>query len=390
MMTSLHIFLLLAALACSASFQVSGFVPHQKDILIRHVVPCHHLTFRPIKPRRDSLHANQEEFKEVSHANDRRGDSSETLMSAQRVMGTLSAAAWILISVTALSYHPDPKFADCTLRHNVLTMSQAFAFQLPVGYATISALSSPDSTHITSTIRRRLNLAVVVASMWLASSTAFASKFAFGYDLYTWKLKAFAAGIHATNGLLALFAWRNSIGTNKMTIRSCASRVIRGTIGSLWSIGPSRPCSDPDSSHLISNNNASIWGLCTAGLLWFTILPIVSPYPLATVPTILGKRLSRPASAFTFLSAVCAFCLKESAESGAEDDENQISRLRKGLMIGSALHLLLLMLKLIGVDGGGLLLPGRGLWEVYPAMLAVPFATASSIIVHALVCFAAL
>ena len=270
-------------------------------------------------------------------------------------------------------------------------MSQAFAFQLPVGYATISALSSPESTHISSTVvRRRLNLAVVVASMWLASSTAFASKFAFGYDLYTWKLKAFASGIHATNGLLALFAWRRSFDTNKMTIWSCASRVIRGTIGSLWSIGPSKPCSDPDSPQFISNNNASIWGLCTAGLLWFTILPIVSPYPLATVPTILGKRLSRPASAFTFLSAVCAFCLKESAESGAEGDENQISRLRKGMMIGSTLHLLLLMLKLIGVDGGGLLLPGRGLWEVYPAMLAVPFATASSIIVHALVCFAAL
>ena len=293
-------------------------------------------------------------------------------------------------SITALSYHPDPKFADCTLRHNILTMSQAFAFQLPVGHAAISTLSSPDST-ITSTVRRRLNLAVAVASIWLASSAAFASKFAFGYDLYTWKLKAFASGIHATNGLLAIFAWANSFDTSTtMTISSCLSRVIRGSIGSLWNIGPSKPCSDPDSPQLISNNNASAWGLCTAGLLWFTILPIVSPYPLATVPTILGKRLSRPSSAFTFLSAVSAFCLKESAESGAEDNQTQIQRLRKGLMIGSSLHLLLIMLKLIGVDGGGLLIPGRGLWEVYPAMLAVPFATASSLIVHALICFAAL
>ena len=290
-------------------------------------------------------------------------------------------------SVTALSYHPDPKFADCTLRHNILTMSQAFAFQLPVGYATISALSSPDST-ATSTIRRRLNLAVATSSMWLAASAAFASKFAFGYDLYTLKLKAIASGTHTANGLLALFAWRRSFSTNKMTIPICLSRVIRGTIGSLWDIGPSKPSNDPDSPELISNNNASIWGLCTAGLLWFTILPVVSPYPLATVPTILGKRLSRPASAFTFLGAVCAFCLKESTESKAEED--RISRLRKGLMIGSSLHLLLIMLKLIGVDGGGLIIPGRGLWEVYPAMLAVPFATASSIIVHALVCFAAL
>lgn len=89
------------------------------------------------------------------------------------------------------------------------------------------------------------------------------------------------------------------------------------------------------------------------------------------------------------MSAVCAFCLKENIESGAEHNKH-ISRLRKGLLVGSSLHLLLLILKLIGVDGGGLVIPGRGLWEVYPAMLAVPFATASSIILHALVCFAAL
>lgn len=275
------------------------------------------------------------------------------------------------------------------MRHNILTMSQAFAFQLPVGYATISAVSSPDpDSTATPIIRRRLNLAVATSSMWLAASTAFASKFAFGYDLYTLKMKAFASGIHATSGLLALLAWRKSFSTNNMTISRSLARVIRGTIGSLWNIGPSKPSSDPDSPELISNNNASIWGLCTGGLLWFTILPIVSPYPLATVPTILGKRLSRPASAFTFLGAVCAFCLKQSAESKAEDDHDQIARLRKGLMIGSSLHLLLIALKLIGVDGGGLIITGRGLWEVYPAMLAVPFATASSIIVHALVCFA--
>jgi hypothetical protein len=63
--------------------------------------------------------------------------------------------------------------------------------------------------------------------------------------------------------------------------------------------------------------------------------------------------------------------------------------IRKGLFWGSSLHLTLISLKLIGIDGGGFILPGRGLWEVYPAMLEVPFATALSILVHTAVCFAA-
>ena len=54
------------------------------------------------------------------------------------------------------------------------------------------------------------------------------------------------------------------------------------------------------------------------------------------------------------------------------------------------LHLGLVLAKIVGVDGGGLLLPGRGLWEVYPAMLAVPFSAGSSMIVHVLFCIASL
>ena len=89
--------LLLAALSCST--QVGGFVPHQQDILIRRM-PCHHLTFRPIKQRNVVLsHAKQEEFNNnVLQANVHRRDiSTEKLLGAQRIMGALSAVAWILM-----------------------------------------------------------------------------------------------------------------------------------------------------------------------------------------------------------------------------------------------------------------------------------------------------
>ena len=160
---------------------------------------------------------------------------------------------------------------------------------------------------------------------------------------------------------------------------------------SLWKLGPKKSESNKDSFE----KNSSLLATSSVGLLWFTILPIVSPYPLATIPTILGKRLSRPASAFTLLGSVMAFCLKEGIDEVPCTDRTLSNHSRdldrilsRGLAIGSSSHLLLIALKLIGVDGGGLIFSGRGLWEVYPAMMSVPFATLLSVLVHTIVCYA--
>jgi len=80
-----------------------------------------------------------------------------------------------------------------------------------------------------------------------------------------------------------------------------------------------------------------------------------------------------------------AFCLKEGGERDCRKTKRILSR---GLAMGSGSHIFLIALKLIGVDGGGWIFPGRGLWEVYPAMMAVPFAAGVSMIVHAIVCYA--
>jgi len=227
-----------------------------------------------------------------------------------------------------------------------------------------------------------------VASIWLAASAAFAPTFAFGYDLYTIRHKCIVTSVHI---LTAILAFSN--------VKRTPGQIIQGAIDSIWKASPN--FDDP---------NSSLFATAAIGLLWFTILPIISPYPLATVPTILGKRLSRPASAFTFLGSIICYRLKDGDcgsdffERGYEHDnidsvimkkqvkseKMMIKMLRYGLGIGSGFHLTLIILKLIGVDGGGLLFAGRGLWEVYPAMLAVPFATGMSMVVHAIICLAAL
>lgn len=304
-------------------------------------------------------------------------NDGENISKIYNLVGILSAMAWIATAFVALSYHPDPKFADCTMRHNVLTMSQAFAFPVPIAWACFEVLrKSAKSDSLDSNISRRLNLGIAVSSSWLAASSIFPTMFAFGYDLYSLNHKVIAAIIHSATGI---FAFR--MATKSTSI----GQIIRGTMDSLWNLGPAP-----------GHRNSSLYSTGAVGLLFFVIQPIVAPFPLATIPTILGKRLSRPASAFTLLGSIVAYCLKEKGPEAtskifdSEKNQGEIRTvLRNGLAWGTSGHLFLIFLKLIGVDGGGLIFPGRGLWEVYPAMLSVPFAAGVSMAIHALLCFAA-
>jgi len=293
--------------------------------------------------------------------------------------GIASALAWVITACVSLSFHPDPKFMDCTLRHNILTMSQAFAFPVPIAWACFEALRIAAKNDILYSARsHRLNLGVAAASLWLAASSAFAPKFAFGYDLYSLPHKIAATAVHTATGMFAL----------NISLRSASvSQIIRRLIDSLWKLGPNA-ASESESSH----RNSALYATGSVGLLYFTILPIVSPFPLATIPTILGKRLSRPASAFTLLGAIVAYSLKlrrHNSLSNNSGEQKMLRALRKGLAVGSASHLLLIFLKLIGVDGGGWVFRGRGLWEVYPALISVPFAAGVSMAVHGILCLAA-
>lgn len=302
--------------------------------------------------------------------------------------GVATIASWTACALKALTYHPDAALeAICGFRHNALTIGQALAFPIPLVVAVtvvLRRLANQNATR-TSTFRR-LNLGYATSSLWLGASAAYMPAFACGYQLYPPALRSVATLAHVSTALLCLINW--SITTEK---KHKISRLIHGLIGSSMCLAPKNASDNPETRSGSDGRNE--YALCSLLFLWFTIMPVVVDYPLATVPSILGRRLSRAASAWTFLAAIVSYTVKDGFEKGELGDINGANDgystvLRTGLAVGSAAHLFIIGLKLIGVDGGGLLLPGRGLWEVYPMALAVPFTAASSLIMHLVTIFA--
>lgn len=294
-------------------------------------------------------------------------DDADDIADSYTFFGVATATVWTAVSLIVLSHHPDPKFVNCSMKHNILTMSQALAFPLPVLWCVFASLEKAAKVgwkRLGSATYQRLNLGLVVSSVWLAFASGLPGPFAFGYDLIPSRLKISAAAIYASSAFLGLQVWKRSDG--KMNLADSIKTIFKKPV----------------------NMASTLYSVACAGLLGVSVLPMVASYPLVTIPSILGKRLARPASGFYFLAAVASYCIKDAADRDRLD-ASTFKTLRKGLAIGSGLHLFLIALKLIGIDDGGLLLPGRGLWEVYPAMMAVPFAAGASFALHALLIIAA-
>ena len=267
-------------------------------------------------------------------------DEAPRLATAYTAAGAVTALTWSTCAVVALSAHPT---LALPMRHNVLTIAQALA-PLPLIPAVFGSLSSAANVgwkRMSSATYRRLNLGAAAASAWLAFAAAFAPAFCCGYATYSPALAACAAAVHAAAAALCVGAWARSVPG------ASPGRILRGLTGSLWQLAPARgdvgALDDPDVRGG-SDVGVNEYALASALFVGFAVVGAVAPFPLATLPHILGRRLSRAAAAFTWLAAVTCYCLKDAAERGRSDASTFVA-LRKGVRRASAIHLLLVAAK---------------------------------------------
>lgn len=231
------------------------------------------------------------------------------LVSAYQLVGLATAVVWIACSVVALSTHPNPRInAVCGLRHNSLTIAQALALPLPLLWSVFSALAAAAShgwDRLKSATYRRLNLGAAAASLWLAAAAARAPAFTTGHDMYPPILKVIAAVVHVITACVCLSAWVRTVDSSPPPVRGhYVPRIVRGLVGSVWRLAPTGVSDDPDAAGGRDGRNE--WALAALLFGYFTVLPVVSRFPLATVPAMLGTRLSRAVSGARGPLAPCA------------------------------------------------------------------------------------
>jgi len=270
-----------------------------------------------------------------------------------------TTVAWTACACAALGTHPR---LDLPPLHTRLTIAQALV-PLPVLWATCQSLASAAGvgwSRLESATYRRLNLGLATASAWLAAAVWFAPSFTGATTVtYAPPLRLAATAAHLATAVIAKCAWaKSSPGVSPV-------RVLKGVAGSALGLAPpgGTALGDPDASE----SKVVAPTLLTAAFGAWTLVALAAPFPVATLPLALGRRLSRAAGAHSLLATVAAYCYKDAVERD-RDGASTFKTLKKGLVGLGALHLLLLAAKLAFDD-----------WSQYPAAASRLILTALSV-----------
>jgi len=244
---------------------------------------------------------------------------------AYRLASAASVAAWSACAVTALSRHPTLALPAAHARLSIL---QALT---PLPLLTASFEAAPDD--------RTVQLGLAAASAWLCAAVVFAPHF-------TATAAARAPG-------LAHMAHSAAI-TYPAPLRAVAAAV---HAGAALLCGVGYASSPPTKGRAPS----PVWRGVAIAFAGLALVAAVAPFPLATLPTMLGRRLSRAFGAFSLLYAAAAMAL-------ATADQKV---LRRGVARAAAAHWVAV--------GAKLVVERNCLREFYPAAFSRPVASLAAL-----------
>ena len=251
--------------------------------------------------------------------------AASTQSNAYRLASAASVAAWSACAVTALSRHPTLALPAAHARLSIL---QALT---PLPLLTASFEAAPYD--------RTVQLGLAAASAWLCAAVVFAPRF-------TATAAARAPG-------LAHMAHSAAI-TYPAPLRAVAATV---HAGAALLCGAAYASSPPTKGRAPS----PVWRGVAAAFAGWAIVAAIAPFPLATLPTMLGRRLSRAFGAFSVLYAAAALSL-------ATSDQKV---LRRGVARAAAAHWVAV--------GAKLVVERNCLREFYPAAFSRPVASLAAL-----------
>ena len=243
------------------------------------------------------------------------------LRAAYLASGAASALAWSTTSAWALGTYKPHRIA-----HNTVGVLQALTV-IPLICSTFGSLASAAAHSGRAALRhvifRRLNLGCAAASLWSAFAVVYSPQLTAALVrtvdpvVYPGLVAAGALGAYLSAAALCLDSWSRSVDEPRMLVERALHeprRLVERVLRSLSTLAPhSNPTAVTLTAEATRNSMRNHYSLLTFAFGLFSALAIFAPFPLATVPSLVGKRLARAFGAWTLLASIVCYTLRSIA-----------------------------------------------------------------------------